>query len=57
MNSEILFSQALGLQPPWKVEDIRFSNDNISAESELHIYLGFDRANNLSMNGGLMSIS
>ena len=42
MNSEILFSQALGLQSPWKVEDVRFSNDNILAESELHIYLGFE---------------
>ncbi|SHE23788.1 Mobile element protein [methanotrophic endosymbiont of Bathymodiolus puteoserpentis (Logatchev)] len=42
MNSEILFSQALGLPSPWQVEDIRFSNDNISAESELHIYLGFE---------------
>ena len=24
------------------MEDIRFSNDNITAESELHIYLGFE---------------
>ncbi|MBT6419630.1 MAG: hypothetical protein HOK14_04715 [Gammaproteobacteria bacterium] len=28
MNSEFLFSQALGLQSPWKVEEINFSNDS-----------------------------
>jgi len=42
MNSEILFSQALGLPSPWKVEDIHFSNDSMSVEIELHIYLGFE---------------
>lgn len=42
MNSEILFSQALGLQSPWKVEEICFSSAPISAQSELHIYLGFE---------------
>ncbi|WP_087868901.1 hypothetical protein [Bathymodiolus platifrons methanotrophic gill symbiont] len=29
MNNESLFSMALGLQSPWKVEEIIFSNDNI----------------------------
>ncbi|SHE19625.1 hypothetical protein [methanotrophic endosymbiont of Bathymodiolus puteoserpentis (Logatchev)] len=42
MSSEILFSQALGLQSPWKVEEICFSSAPISAQSELYIYLGFE---------------
>jgi hypothetical protein len=42
MNSEILFSQALGLPSPWKVEEICFSSAPMSAQSELHIYLGFE---------------
>ena len=54
MNSEILFSQALGLQSPWKVEDIRFSNDNISAESELHIYLGFESGKQFVDESGVL---
>ncbi|WP_221899566.1 hypothetical protein [Bathymodiolus platifrons methanotrophic gill symbiont] len=33
MNSESLFSMALGLQSPWKVEEIIFSNDNILEQS------------------------
>ncbi|WP_221900128.1 hypothetical protein [Bathymodiolus platifrons methanotrophic gill symbiont] len=36
MNSESLFSMALGLQSPWKVEEIIFSNDNILEQNELH---------------------
>ena len=57
MNSEILFSQALGLQSPWKVEDIRFSNDNITAESELHIYLGFESGEKfVDESGALCSV-
>jgi hypothetical protein len=39
MNSEILFSQALGLPSPWKVEEICFLSAPMSAQSELHIYL------------------
>jgi hypothetical protein len=42
MNSEILFSQALGLPSPWKVEEICFLSAPMSAQSELHIYLGFE---------------
>lgn len=41
MNSETLFSMALGLQSPWKVEEITFSNDT-PEENELHLYLGFE---------------
>ena len=42
MNSEFLFSQALGLQSPWKVEEITFSNDTSSEQNELHLYIGFE---------------
>ncbi|WP_420840975.1 hypothetical protein [Bathymodiolus platifrons methanotrophic gill symbiont] len=35
MNNESLFSMALGLQSPWKVEEIIFSNDNILEQNEL----------------------
>jgi len=42
MNSEFLFSQALGLQSPWKVEEITFSNDNSSEQNELHLHIGFE---------------
>ena len=42
MNSEFLFSQALGLQSPWKVEEIIFSHDNSSTQNELHLHIGFE---------------
>ncbi|GFO76728.1 transposase, ISL3 family [Bathymodiolus platifrons methanotrophic gill symbiont] len=42
MNSESLFSMALGLQSPWKVEEIIFSNDNILEQNELHLQIGFE---------------
>ena len=38
MNSEILFSLALGLQSPWQVKDMTFSSDE-SARSELHLHI------------------
>ena len=38
MNSEILFSLALGLQSPWEVKDVTFSTDE-SARSELHLHI------------------
>jgi transposase len=40
MNSEILFSMALGLQTPWLVKEVAFSTDE-SARSELHLRIGF----------------
>jgi hypothetical protein len=40
MNSETLFSMALGLQSPWRVNDVTFSTDE-SARSELHLRIGF----------------
>src|SRR5512136_895530 len=53
MNSETLFSMALGLQSPWQVKDVTFSRDE-SARSELHLHIDFvpgsrflDETNNL----------
>ena len=40
MNSETLFSMALGLQTPWQVKDVTFSTDEL-ARSELHLRIGF----------------
>ena len=40
MNSEILFSMALGLQTPWQVKDVTFSTDKL-ARSELHLHIDF----------------
>lgn len=40
MNSETLFSMALGLQTPWQVKDVTFSTDE-SGHSELHLRIGF----------------
>ena len=40
MNSKTLFSMALGLQSPWIVKDVVFSN-NESTQSELHLHIGF----------------
>ncbi len=40
MNSEHLFSMALGLQTPWEVKDISFT-DNENGSRELHLHIGF----------------
>ena len=40
MNSETLFSMALGLKTPWQVKDVTFSTDEL-ARSELHLRIGF----------------
>ena len=40
MNSEALFSMALGLQPPWQVQEITFA-PNESGREELNIMIGF----------------
>ena len=36
MNSEALFSMALGLHSPWQVKDVTFSTDD-KLRSELHL--------------------
>ncbi len=51
MNSESLFSMALGLQPPWKVEEIIFSNDN-SEPHELHLHIGFESGSRFADESG-----
>ena len=40
MNSETLFSMALGLQSPWQVQEITFA-PNESGREELHLRIGF----------------
>jgi len=40
MNSETLFSMALGLQSPWQVQEITFA-PNESGHEELHLSIGF----------------
>jgi len=42
MNSEQLFSIALGLQHPWKVSALKF-RENIEGGIELHIDIGFEK--------------
>lgn len=40
MNSEALFSMALGLQSPWQVKEVNFSVAE-SSHNELHLRIGF----------------
>ena len=40
MNSETLFSMALGLQSPWQVDSIEFKTTN-EGQKELHLQIGF----------------
>jgi transposase len=40
MNSETLFSMALGLNTPWQVKDVTFSTDD-KLRSELHLRIDF----------------
>lgn len=40
MNSEALFSMALGLQPPWQIKEINFSVAE-SSHHELYLRVGF----------------
>ena len=40
MNSETLFSMALGLQAAWQVKDVTFTTD-ASGRSELHLHIDF----------------
>jgi len=54
MNSEFLFSQALGLQSPWKVEEINFSNDSTLEQNELHLQIGFEPGARFSDESGAL---
>jgi transposase len=40
MNSETIFSMALGLQAPWQVKEVTFSTDD-KLHSELHLHIDF----------------
>ena len=42
MNSETLFSMALGLQSPWEVKEINFVHDT-AEQKELHFLIGFTK--------------
>ena len=39
MNTNLLFSEALGLKAPWKIERIEFNGE----KRRLDIYIGFER--------------
>ncbi|MBT5221926.1 MAG: ISL3 family transposase, partial [Gammaproteobacteria bacterium] len=54
MNSEFLFNQALGLQSPWKVEEINFSNDSTLEQNELHLQIGFEPGARFSDESGAL---
>ncbi|TXL16624.1 ISL3 family transposase, partial [Methylococcaceae bacterium HT3] len=54
MNNESLFSMALGLQSPWKVEEIIFSNDNILEQNELHLQIGFESGGRFADESGVL---
>ncbi|GFO75065.1 transposase, ISL3 family [Bathymodiolus platifrons methanotrophic gill symbiont] len=56
MNSESLFSMALGLQSPWKVEEIIFSNDNILEQNELHLQIGFEPGARFADESGVLCL-
>ena len=51
MDSEALFSIALGLQSPWQVQDITFT-PNASGREELHLTLGFPSGSRFSDTDG-----
>jgi hypothetical protein len=40
MNSDTLFSMALGLHTPWQVKDVTFSTDELT-RSKLHLLVDF----------------
>jgi len=51
MNSETLFSLALGLQSPWEVKEINFVQDD-AERKELHLHIGFTRGARFSDEAG-----
>lgn len=52
MKSATLFSQAIGLQSPWQVNDIAFVSDE-TKKNELHIYIGFSLGSLFTDNAGI----
>jgi transposase len=53
MNSTILFGMALGLQSPWQVDDILFSDED-SGRKELHLHIGFVRGSRFPDRTGVI---
>jgi transposase len=53
MNSTILFGMALGLQSPWQVDDISFSDED-SGRKELHLHIGFVRGSRFPDRTGVI---
>lgn len=52
MNSEVLFSMALGLQEPWKIKKIEFDLSQESGLKELHLHIGFTPGSRFPDKGG-----
>jgi transposase len=55
MNSEALFSIALGLQTPWQVKEVNFSVAE-SSHSELNLCIGFSPGTRFSDDTGQMCL-
>lgn len=51
MNSETLFSQALGLQAPWTVGRVRFEHAD-NAQRQLHLHLEFTKGSKFKDDSG-----
>ena len=54
MNSEALFSMALGLQSPWQVKEVNFSVA-ASSHHELHLRIGFSPGTRFPDDTGKLS--
>jgi transposase len=52
MNSETLFSQALGLQSPWSVAQIRFEQ-TATHQRQLHLHVEFTKGSQFKDDAGL----
>ena len=53
MNSEQLFSQALGLPAPWQVQKVKFSSSD-AGQSELHLFIDFPRGSRFVDEAGVL---
>ncbi len=51
MNSEFLFTIALGLTPPWKVDHLKFGTTKLK-RSQLHIHLTFSKGSKFKDSSG-----
>jgi hypothetical protein len=53
MNSEHLFSQALGLPAPWQVQKVEFPSSD-TGQSELHLFIDFPRGSRFVDESGAL---